>query len=37
VAAWQSAPGRLGVTVTVTEPGGRASVFDYQWAWKAVS
>lgn len=42
VAAWQgpNAPtggGFLGLLVTVTEPGGQVSTFNYQWAWKAVS
>lgn len=35
VAAWQAQPGRLGVTVTITEPNGDVS--NYQWAWKAVN
>lgn len=30
-------PGVLGVLVTIDEPSGREVVFNYQWAWKAVT
>lgn len=33
---WQR-PGLLASQVTITEPSGRTSVFNYHWAWKAVS
>lgn len=36
-AAWQSKPGWLGVKVTILEPDATVSVFNYQWAWKAVN
>lgn len=36
VASWQG-PGFLGVRVTILEPDGRTSDFNYQWAWKAVN
>ena len=29
--------GRLDMAVTITRPDGREDVFNYQWAWKAVS
>ncbi|MCW5760104.1 MAG: phage GP46 family protein [Phenylobacterium sp.] len=35
-ASWQG-PGFLGLQVTISEPDGRQTAFNYQWAWKAVS
>lgn len=36
VQTFYPSPGQLGIIVTITEPNGNVSTFNYQWAWSGV-